>query len=108
MFGSNSWFNREPEWGIAADEPPTPASTALSAARTDLQRMLLLRLDRLTRLHALVTRGLPCAKWQERLVNKALFSTYEDCRAQGLESAARQLMREAAALPVDWALSLGP
>ncbi len=54
-----------------------------------IQQLDLTRYARLDMLRRQELPGLPATDWRARLINKALFSTYEDCVAAGVGEEAR-------------------
>lgn len=76
---------------------PTPETTATAEPRsmteyTDKQRFFLHRLNRLLDLSRRVHTG-PAKDWERELVKKAIFSTFNDCIAQNLETEALDAMQ---------------
>ncbi len=57
-----------------------------------MQMLFLLRLHRLVEKSREVHAG-PAKEWQRTLVKKAIFSTFNDCIAFGLETEARRVLR---------------
>ncbi len=70
------------------------ASAGATVPHTTQQAFFLERLTRLSRKTALLGRYLVPTDRRMQLLNRALLSTYEDCRLVGVGEEARQLIHE--------------
>ena len=78
--------------GTQRERPSTPAGATVP--HTTQQVFFLERLTRLNRKTVLLGRYLVPTDRRMQLLNRALLSTYEDCRLIGVGEEARQLIHE--------------
>lgn len=70
---------------------PEPGGAAISN-RTPLQTFSLSRLHHLLEQRGRFAELLPGDDWRRKLIARALYSTYQDCVAQGIEGEAKKMV----------------